>query len=141
MVNPGSFQGARRQFLEDEKEGYIQAAVDGVLPDRLADIQRRFFKRFPIDRGDDYEPTADELAAVDDDAPDAEPAAPDETKMSVEAFAKAKEEFKARRTKITFRRDVSGHVPYDRETNNRRLTPFRSTANQTMAQVSFERMH
>lgn len=115
MVNPGCFKGVRHKFLENKKAGYIHADVGRVLLDQLTDIQCCFFKRFPIDHGDDFEPTADELAAVDDNTLDEEPVAPDKTKMLAEAFVKVKEEFEAQSVKIKFHHDVSGHVSHNRD--------------------------
>lgn len=128
MVNPGSFKGARRQFLEGEKPSYARAVVERDTKDRLADIQRRFFKRFPIDLADDVEPSPEALAAVDDDAPDIEPPSPDEENMSPEDLASAQSAFKARKKVIKYRRGVS-HRPYIQTMSN--LANFRA-ANQEM---------
>ena len=46
MVNPGVFHGLRKDFLAGEKVTYTDAIAGGYEKDAVADIQRRFFKRF-----------------------------------------------------------------------------------------------
>ncbi|KDR72157.1 hypothetical protein GALMADRAFT_41983, partial [Galerina marginata CBS 339.88] len=70
MVNPGTFVGARRAFMLDEKPAYSNGIKGGFAADALAIIQRRYFKRFPVDLAHEDEPTAEFIAAVDDEAPE-----------------------------------------------------------------------
>lgn len=70
MPNPGSFHGARKAFLISQKAEYAAAVKDHNAAEALSHILRRFFKRFPIDLPDDFEPSETQLAAVDDNAPD-----------------------------------------------------------------------
>lgn len=72
MVNPGSFSGRRKAFLDAQKETYAAAVAAGHINDTVADIQRRYFKRFPVTLLHSEEPSEEYLAAVDDDAPDPE---------------------------------------------------------------------
>ncbi|KJA12838.1 hypothetical protein HYPSUDRAFT_119402, partial [Hypholoma sublateritium FD-334 SS-4] len=72
MVNPGTFKGLRLKFLNDQQALYA-SAVDGKhINDAVADIQRRYFKRFPVTLPHSDEPTEEFLASVDDNAPDPE---------------------------------------------------------------------
>ncbi|KJA13088.1 hypothetical protein HYPSUDRAFT_120316, partial [Hypholoma sublateritium FD-334 SS-4] len=72
MVNPGAFSGQRRAFLDGQQAVYAAAVAESHINDTVADIQRRYFKRFPITLSHTEEPTAEFLATVDDDAPDPE---------------------------------------------------------------------
>lgn len=106
MVNPGAFQGTRRAFLVEQKPAYA-AAVDGAYAaDCLADIQRRYFKRFPVDLDHNVEPSPEDLAAVDNNQPDAELQIPDPGVMPGAEYAAAKEAFDARKKLIAFRKEV-----------------------------------
>lgn len=107
MVNPGAFKGARLEFLLAQKSLYAAAALKGHTGDTIVNIQRRFFKRFPIDLPDDEEPTDEWLKAVDDNVADPEPDAPDENALSVEDFTDAMKKFKKRAERLDFRRHVS----------------------------------
>ena len=70
MVNPGSFTGSRRVFLEGEVEGYGNAVQAGNGPEFLTDLVRRFFKRYPMSLDPNTEPSAEHLASVNDDEAD-----------------------------------------------------------------------
>lgn len=107
MVNPGAFKGARRAFLMDQKPLYADSVRKDQAGDMIVDIQRRFFKRFPIDKGIDFEPTEEELQAVEDDAEDPEPDVPDEDELSSDDYAKAMKDFEARKATVMFQRQVS----------------------------------
>ena len=111
MVNPGSFQGARKEFLLAEKAAYKEAVAGGYARDALANIQRRFFKRFLINLPLSVDPTPEELAAVDDDVPEVEYEAPDEDRMLPDEFSVAMKAFEDRQRLIQFREDVSTVVP------------------------------
>lgn len=130
MVNPGAFQGARRAFLLTQKSEYATAVVMNMHASCIADIQRRFFKRFPLGMDEADEPSEDFLAAVDDDVADPEPPAPDEDILLAEEYAEAVREFETRSELLIFRRKVSGP---SFATNNVKLT--HRAANQTLDQV------
>ena len=107
MVNPGAFQGARKAFLLGEKEAYRQAMEEGYIAEAIANIQRRFFKRFPVDLPDDVDPSEEALAAVDDEAIEPEYERPDPEKMSSEEYEEAIKKMEERQKKISFKRGVS----------------------------------
>jgi hypothetical protein len=106
MVNPGAFQGTRRAFLVEQKPAYATAVDEGYAVDCLADIQRRYFKRFPVDLDHNVEPSPEDLAAVDDNQPDAELQIPDPDVMPEAEYAATKEAFDARRKLVAFRKEV-----------------------------------
>ena len=110
MVNPGSFQGTRKEFLLGEKAAYKVAVTGGYARDALSIIQGRFLRRFPIDLSLSVEPTPEELAAVNDETPDLEYEAPDEEKMTPDEFSEATKAFEDRQSLIQFRKDVSNVV-------------------------------
>ncbi|KAK7019223.1 SERTA domain-containing protein 3 [Paramarasmius palmivorus] len=94
MPNPGSFKGAQLAFLENERAGYETAHKEGVGAEHVADIIRRFLLRFSVTKPLDYEPCAEELAAVDDTKPYPELVEPKQTDgMSDEVYDKLLEEF------------------------------------------------
>ena len=89
MVNPGVFQGSRKEFLLGERASYSAAVAGGYAVDALALIQRRYFKRYPVELPHTLEPSPEFLAAVDDDAPDDEIPVPDQDQMSEEDYRAA----------------------------------------------------
>lgn len=90
MVNPGGFTGLRKDFLDSEQEAYNAAVEGNHAADILADIQRRYFKRFPVSIPFSEEPTREFLDSVDDDAPDPELQPPSkDLDLNPEAFARA----------------------------------------------------
>ena len=107
MVNPGAFQGARKAFLLGEKEAYSQAVDEGYVPEAVAKIQRRYFKRFPVDLPDNVEPSEEQLAAVDDDEIEPEFPEPDAEKLSAQEYEAAMTALDERRKKILFKKGVS----------------------------------
>ena len=107
MVNPGAFHGARKAFLMGEKEAYSQAVDEGYAAECIAKIQRRFFKRFPIDLPDEAEPTAEELAKVDDDEIEPDFPEPERDKMSQQEYEAALDVLEERRKKLVFKKGVS----------------------------------
>ncbi|PPR07319.1 hypothetical protein CVT26_013679 [Gymnopilus dilepis] len=111
MVNPGAFRGSRKDFLMSQKAAYAEAVVGGFSSDALANIQRRYFKRYPVDLPHEEEPSPEALAAVDDDAPDPEPDEPDREKMTEEEYQEALEAMETRMGIFRFRRAVS-HTVY-----------------------------
>ncbi|KAF9472820.1 hypothetical protein BDN70DRAFT_937902 [Pholiota conissans] len=106
MVNPGAFRGARKEFLMQEKAAYSAGVAGGYAADALAQIQRRYFKRFPIDLPHNEEPPAEVLASIDDDAaaPEPEIEEPDPKRLTVEEFAAALEMIEARKKLLRFRK-------------------------------------
>jgi len=70
-------------------------------------IQRHYFKRFPIELDHDVDPDPEHLKAVDDNAPDPEVSAPDESTMSPEEYSKAMKLFQSRQEAVEFRKKVS----------------------------------
>ena len=90
MVNPGAFTGLRKQFLDDQARLYAAAVEGRHVNDSVADIQRRYFKRFPITLPHTQEPSDESLAAVDDAAPDPEFKAPSNDGMEPAAYARAR---------------------------------------------------
>ena len=73
MVNPGAFRGSQKEFLMGERATYSAGMAGGYGVDALALIQRRYFKRYPVNLLHHEEPTAEHLAAVDDNSPEPEP--------------------------------------------------------------------
>jgi len=65
MVNPGSFGKAQYKFLASEGERYSQGIKDGTEKDIMKDIIRRYFLYFPVEKPERYEPSEDEMKAVD----------------------------------------------------------------------------
>jgi hypothetical protein len=107
MVNPGAFQGSRKEFLRSQKADYKAGVLGGYAADALAQIQRKYLKRYPIDLPHQEEPTADWLAAVDDDAPDPEQEEPDILTLGENAYDVAVQRLAERQSLLTFRKAVS----------------------------------
>lgn len=107
MVNPGAFQGLRKQFLMNEKPAYTAGVQGGFAADALANIQRRYFRRFPIDLPHDQEPTVEWLAAVNDNAPDTELEITGTDKLTSVEFEEAVAQLKERRKLVKYRKAVS----------------------------------
>lgn len=107
MVNPGAFSGSRKAFLHDQREAYAIAVTNGHVADTVADIQRRYFKRYPITLAHDQEPSDEWLSQVNDHAPDTELKAPDADEMSLEDWQVAAEQYDAQMRDIKSRKDVS----------------------------------
>ena len=92
MVNPGTFQGSWKEFLLGERASYSAGVARGYAADALAliqVIQRRYFKRYPLDLPHTIEPSAEFLAAIDDDATEVDVTEPDQDHMSNEEYAEA----------------------------------------------------
>jgi len=103
MVNPGAFQGSRREFLLSQKPAYKAGVIGGYAADALAEIQRKYFKRYPIDLPHSEEPSPEWLEEVDDDAPDIDQ---EELDVSSEEYAIAAKKMETRRSLLTFRKAV-----------------------------------
>ncbi|KJA13853.1 hypothetical protein HYPSUDRAFT_151072, partial [Hypholoma sublateritium FD-334 SS-4] len=107
MVNPGGFIGLRKEFLDSQQAAYDAAMQENDVADVVANIQRRYFKRFPVTLLHTQEPSPEHLAAVDDDAPDPELIPPPQDDENPEAYARARrvyefqiEELKMRKAQI-----------------------------------------
>ena len=107
MVNPGAFQGSRKEFLLSEKSAYKAGVLGGYAVDALAKIQRKYFKRYPVDLPHQEEPSADWLAAVDDDAPDVEEEEPVVDTNDDEEYAASVERMAENKVLLNFRKAVS----------------------------------
>lgn len=106
MVNPGAFAGKRRAFLDAQQELYAAAAAANHVNDTVADIQRRYFKRFPVTLSHTEEPTEEALAAVDDDTPDPELAPPRDEGMDPDAYSRAKRVYEFQCNELKMRKAV-----------------------------------
>lgn len=106
MVNPGIFHGGRLAFLMAEKERYCRAVDSDSKRDELANIQRRFFKRFPVELPLTEEPSPEHLASVDDDAPDPEILEPDRERLSPEEYEKEMAKLEDRKELLKKRKGV-----------------------------------
>jgi hypothetical protein len=106
MVHPGAFQGSRKEFLLGERSKYRAAVTGGFVKDAIADIQRRYFKRFPLDVPHNEEPSPEHLVSVDDSEPDPEPQVPDKEILSPEEYNEQMEKLEARQKLVTLRKDV-----------------------------------
>ena len=107
MVNPGGFTGLRRQFLDAQQEIYAAAVKGKHVADTVADIQRRYFKRFPVTLSHSEEPSRESLDAVDDDAPDPEMKPPELDGLEPDACAHATRMYEFRIAELKMRKDVS----------------------------------
>lgn len=107
MVNPGTFTGRRKAFLDSQAELYAAAVKDKHVADTVADIQRRYFKRFPITLSHTEEPTQEFLDAVDNDAPEPELLRPEAEGMDDEAHTRALRVYELRKLELKLRKDVS----------------------------------
>lgn len=107
MVNPGSFPGSRGEFINAQTQLYAEAVKDNHIGDTLANIQRRFLKRYPVTLQDNEEPSAEWLAQVDDDAPDEELHPPKVDEMDKDAADKALAEYTNLVARVKFKKDVS----------------------------------
>jgi hypothetical protein len=110
MVNPGAFQGARKIFLTEQLEAYAAAVVGNYAKDCLADIQRRYFKRFPIEQDHNVDPAPELLSNIDNDAADPDEIPPNPESMSEDAFIATQKAFTECRDAIVKRKEV-GLVP------------------------------
>ena len=110
MVNPGAFQGSWKEFLLGERPSYSAGVARGYAADALAliqVIQRRYFKRYPLDLPHTVEPSAEFLAAIDDDAAEVNITEPDQDHMSDEEYAEAINRLAERQKLFSYRKAVS----------------------------------
>lgn len=107
MPNRGAFLGSRLDFMRAQNSLYAAAVVANTKDECVADIQRRYFKRYPIDLEHNVEPTLEFLDSVDDDEADPEVVAPDPDLLSPEEFKEAMDVFAVRQEQLVFRKKVS----------------------------------
>ena len=107
MVNPGAFQGSRKTFLQSQKVDYQAGVVGGYAADALAQIQRKYLKRYPIDLLHSEEPSPEWLARVDDEAADEEQVGPDLDALDEEELAAAIVQLEERGALLRFHKAVS----------------------------------
>lgn len=107
MVNPGAFTGLRREFLDSQQDTYAAAVKGKHVADTVADIQRRYFKRFPITLSHSEDPSKEFLDAVDDDAPDPEMKPPDLDGLEPDARTHAVRMHEFRIAELKMRKEVS----------------------------------
>ncbi|KAF8201854.1 hypothetical protein BJ912DRAFT_843261, partial [Pholiota molesta] len=89
MVNPGAFKGTRKEFLAAQSTLYANAVINNHVADTVSDIQRRYFKRYPITLAHDEEPSEDWLSQVDDNAPETDLDPPSAEGLDEEALEAA----------------------------------------------------
>lgn len=117
MVNPGTYTGSRLAFLDGKNEEYTNAVKMKVVDDVVSNIQRQYFKRFPITLPLNEEPSEEWLAQVDDNAPDPEILPPNENDYATsDEYVQAMLKYDELGRELTLRKDVS-FFPAD-------LTPF-----------------
>ena len=107
MVNPGAFQGSRKTFLQSQRADYQAGVVGGYAADALAQIQRKYLKRFPINLPHHEEPSPQWLAEVDDDAAGEEDEGPDLDALDERELAAAMKKLEERQELLCFRKAVS----------------------------------
>ncbi|PPQ86393.1 hypothetical protein CVT25_003472 [Psilocybe cyanescens] len=96
MPNPGNFHGSQLKFLLGKKPAYELTAATRPGAEAILNIQRQYFKRYPIELLLNVELTAEFLANVDDDAADVDIQEPDIDKLMPEEYQEAVERMKAR---------------------------------------------
>lgn len=102
-----AFPGHRGEFLAGEMVDYANAVEAGTLPDIVASIQRRFFKRFPPTLADNEEPSAEWLAQVNDNTAEPEIVVPNEDSMTPDEFTAAMTEHKELINRIEKKKEVT----------------------------------
>jgi hypothetical protein len=106
MVNPGAFSGTRKEFLTAQKSLFAEAMTNNHVADTVADVQRRYFKRYPISLPHTEEPDDEWLAHVDDNGPDADLLPPDKATLDEEALKLAQDAYDTQIRLLKFRKDV-----------------------------------
>ena len=107
MVNPGAFLGSRKIFLQSQKAKYNAGVVGGYAANVLAQIQCKYFKRYPIDMPHDEEPSTERLATVDDEAADEELEGPNIDALDEDELAAAMVKLEERQVMLCFHKAVS----------------------------------
>lgn len=59
MVNPGSLLGSQFEFFRAQNRLYTAAVISNTKEECISDIQRRYFKRYPIDLEHNVEPASE----------------------------------------------------------------------------------
>ncbi len=110
MVNPGAFRGSHREFLIQQIEGYIKAVEEGCAVEYIADVVRRYLKRYLISLTHNVEPSPEHLAHVNDDAPDPEIPMPDEDSLTFVEYEKQMNKYQEDCKTLKYQAEVShGH--------------------------------
>ncbi|KAF9471423.1 hypothetical protein BDN70DRAFT_820018, partial [Pholiota conissans] len=113
MVNPGAFLGSRKEFLAAQQELYATSITENHVADTVADIQRRYFKRYPLSLPHNEEPSSEWLANVNDDAPDEDLLLPDQSALDEQAFKAAMSTYNEQVKLLKFRKDqISRRLQY-----------------------------
>ncbi len=107
MVNPGAFRGKRKGFLMDKREGYGLAMQEDHAAEAVANITCRYLKRFPTSMSDNVEPSNEDLARIDDGAPDPEISPPSEDGVKASEYKQLKVLYDEDAKKLTFKKQVS----------------------------------
>jgi hypothetical protein len=102
--------GCSEIFLTEQLEAYAAAIVGNCMKDCLADIQRQYFKHFPIQQDHNVDPAPEVLSNIDDDAADPDEIPPNLESMLEDAFIAAQKAFMERRDVIVKCKEV-GLVP------------------------------
>ncbi len=90
-----------------ERELYAKAVADGRAKDQLMDVVRRYFKRYPVSLVNNIEPSPEDLANIDDAAPDKEMPAPNENSLSAKEYGRQLVLYKAEQATLDLRIGVS----------------------------------
>ena len=90
-----------------QKPVYNARVVGGYAADALAQIQRRYLKRFPIDLPHNEEPTEEWLALVNDEEPDPDRVPPDIETLNEGDYITACKALEERQKLLAFRKAVS----------------------------------
>ncbi|KAF8160583.1 hypothetical protein BJ912DRAFT_865516, partial [Pholiota molesta] len=106
MVNPGAFKGTRKEFLAAQSTLYANAVINNHVADTVSDIQRRYFKRYPITLAHDEEPSEDWLSQVDDNAPETDLDPPSAEGLDEEALEAAQKIYDDQIKLIKLRKEV-----------------------------------
>lgn len=133
MVNPGVFRGSRFAFLIGEKPAYKAGVDGGYAADALANIQSRYFRRYPVELSLDEEPSPEFLDAVNDGAPDIEQQQPDPEELTDVEYKAEVERLKIRSDLIDTRKKVSCCLFISKSATHRR---HHGTATQALVCIS-----
>ena len=109
-MNPSAFQGSRKIFLQSQTAEYQAGVVGGYATNALAQIQRKYLKRFPIDLPHNKEPSPEWLAAVDEEAAGEEHEGPDLDALNEDELAAAMVKLEEQQGMLRFRKAVSSNV-------------------------------
>ncbi|KAK7047255.1 hypothetical protein VNI00_006922 [Paramarasmius palmivorus] len=104
MARRAAFKGSRLEFLTTHLDEYRKAADEGCDSEVIADITRRYLKRYPETLEHNVEPSSEHLATVNDDVADAELVPPVRKEgQSDQDFEKALAEYDAMKKRVAFR--------------------------------------